>query len=96
LITLIESNSFAIGDEAPAINPEQAQAVEPIAVRQPPFVAYPDDILELAKQAQSPKPRVLKEAQSKFWRKHREQTHWPERKGNDMILGRILYRVLVK
>jgi hypothetical protein len=35
-------------------------------MRQPPFVAYPDDIPELAKQAQSPKPRVLKEAENKL------------------------------
>jgi hypothetical protein len=57
---------FAIGDEEPATNPVQAKEVEPMVLRQKPFVAQPDDIPELAKQAQSPKPRVLKEAQSKL------------------------------
>ncbi len=57
---------FAIGDEEPAINPVQAQEVEPMVIRQQPFVAHSDDIPELAKQAQRPKPRVLKEAQSKL------------------------------
>jgi hypothetical protein len=57
---------FAIGDEEHAINPVHAQEVEPMVIRQPPFVAHPDDIPELAKQAQSPKPRVLKESQSKL------------------------------
>ncbi len=69
LLTIYHSGQvklFAIGDEASAINPVQAQAVEPIAITQPPFVAYPEDFPELAKQAQSLKPLVLKEAQSKL------------------------------
>jgi hypothetical protein len=57
---------FAIGEEEPAIYPVQAQEVKPMVIRQQPFVAHPDDIPELAKQAQSPKPRVLKEAQSEL------------------------------
>jgi hypothetical protein len=37
-----------------------------MAIRQPSFVAHPDDIPELARQAQSSKSRVLKEAQIKL------------------------------
>jgi hypothetical protein len=45
---------FVIGDVEPAIDPEQAKAVEPLVVRQPPFEAYTDDMPELEKTSAKP------------------------------------------